>query len=287
MRCIICDSANLRLVSIKKINRSAYICHACSLVFLWPQPTPQEINEIYTESYYKSWGVSTSVENLETARLKKITAERYIKKIKPYVKGDKFLDIGCAFGYCMDVAQKHGFDVYGVELSSFSGPIARRKFKDKVFNGVLADAVFSNAYFDTITMFDLVEHIPDPLSFMCEARRIIKSGGIVGITTPNTDSISYKIFGTRSWFHWKLEHLGYFNRASIKELARRSGFRFIKSKQAYKAMSFQYLYDQFMIFPHPIFTPLARLLTKIIPTSIKHKPFFIAGGEMFVILRAE
>lgn len=285
MHCIICKTTDLKQISIKKINRTGYRCKACAFVFLWPQPTQKEIEDIYKESYYKSWGVFTGEEKPETARLKKGTSDRYLKRVIIHRRSGKLLDIGSAFGYLMEVAQGYGFDAYGVELSHFSSTIAKKRFGSKVFEGKLEDSRFPNAHFDVITMFDLIEHIPQPLEFMKEVKRIIKPGGVIAITTPDTRSFSCKLLGYDGWFHWKFEHLGYFNEKSISKLAQHTGFRLVEKKRAYKTMSFQYLFDQFKMFPHPIFSPLMHLFSKIIPESIKHKTFSISGGEMFVILK--
>jgi len=287
MHCIICKSADIKQIRIKKIDHTGYQCGACSFVFLWPQPNLKEIADIYKEPYYKSWGVFTGEEKPETARLKRGTSDRYLKRVMLYRKSGKLLDIGSAFGYLMEVAGGHGFDVYGVELSHFSSTIAKKKFGSKVFEGKLEDSRFPNAHFDVITMFDLIEHIPQPLEFMREVRRIIKPGGFIAITTPDTGSLSHKLLGYGGWFHFKFEHLGYFNGKSIEQLARCTGFALVEKKRAYKTMSFQYLFDQFKMFPHPIFSPTMRLFAKIVPESIKHKTFSISGGEMFVILKAD
>ena len=287
MSCTICQATDLKQIRIGKIDKTGYKCGACSFVFLWPQPTEKEITDIYQESYYKSWGVSTGEEKPETARLKKGTSECYLKRIAAHKANGRLLDIGSAFGYLMEVAKSYGFDAYGVELSNFSSSIAKKKFGSKVFEGKLGDANFPGAYFDVITMFDLIEHIPQPIEFMKEVKRIIKPGGFIGITTPDTSSLSYKLLGKRGWFHWKFEHLGYFNRKSTEELARRTGFTLVEKKRAFKTMSFQYLLDQFRMFPHPVFSPLMRFLDRIIPKSLKHRTFSISGGEMFVILKAD
>lgn len=287
MHCIICKSPDQREIRIKKIDKTGYQCGACSFIFLWPQPTEKEIEDIYKEPYYESWGVFTGEEKPETAWLKKGTSDRYLKRVMLHRRNGKLLDIGSAFGYLMEVAREHGYDVHGVELSHFSSTIAKKKFGSKVFEGNLKDSKFPNANFDVITMFDLIEHIPQPLEFMKEVRRVIKPGGFIAITTPDTSSLSCKLLGYGGWFHWKFEHLGYFNRKSMEELARHTGFKIVEKKRAYKTMSFQYLFDQFKMFPHSIFSPLMRLLAKIIPKSLRHKTFLISGGEMFVILKAD
>lgn len=287
MSCTICQATDQKLIRIGKIDKTGYECNACSFVFLWPQPTEKEIEDIYKESYYKSWGVFAGEEKQETARLKKGTSERYLKRVMMHRRSGKLLDIGSAFGYLMEVAKSYGFDAYGVELSSFSSSIAKKKFGSKVFEGKLKDANFPEAHFDVITMFDLIEHIPQPVEFMREVKRIIKPGGFVGITTPDTSSLSYKLLGKGGWFHWKFEHLGYFNRKSIEGLAQCTGFTLVEKKRAFKTMSFQYLLDQFRMFPHPVFSPLLRFLDRVIPKSLKHRTFSISGGEMFVILKAD
>ncbi len=285
MECLICQSKNLKQIEITKISRIGHRCDNCSFIFLWPQPTPKEIEDIYKKSYYKSWGVFTGMEKTETIILKKEISNRFLNKIMLRKNSGKILDIGSAFGYFMDKAVERGFDAYGVELSNFSSAIAKKRFGSKVFNGKLENARFPDGYFDIITMFDLIEHIPEPVEFMKEVKRIIKPGGFIAITTPDTSSPSFKLLGYGQWFHWKFEHLSYFNKKSIKELSKQTGFSLVEKKRAYKTMSFQYIFDQFRIFPQPIIGSFVNLLNKVISKSIRHKTFPISGGEMFIILK--
>ncbi len=65
----------------------------------------------------------------------------------------------------MQVVSKWGFSPYGVEISEYGASLAKRKFGDnKIFNGKLEDANFESNFFDTITMFDVLEHVYDPIS---------------------------------------------------------------------------------------------------------------------------
>ena len=78
------------------------------------------------------------------------------------------LDVGCATGYFLEVAQRGGFDPYGVEFSEYAAGIAKEKFgKEKIFHGTLeqfhdATGRSGAATFRAIAMSDLIEHVRIP-----------------------------------------------------------------------------------------------------------------------------
>lgn len=279
MNCPICQSKSLENLFFKKL--SVYKCLNCGTEFIWPQPSLNELNGIYQKEYYKSWGFES--DNNVVASLKKTSAFKYLEIIKKYKENGKFLDIGCAFGFFLEIADKNGYDTYGVELSPYSSKIAKDKFGTKIFNGQLEEAKFPNQYFDIISMIDLLEHISEPLNFMKEVKRILKSDGIIVIITPNTSSFSRKLLGSKNWFHYKLEHLFYFNKKSLSFLMEKLNFEVIDSRRAVKAMNLDYLQHQFCVFKNLFFTPLINLFCKILPLSLRRLNFYISGGEMLII----
>lgn len=279
MKCPICQSNSLENLIFKKF--SIYKCLSCETEFIWPQPSLNELNDIYQKEYYKSWGFENG--NIAVESLKTASALKYLEIIKKYKKNGKLLDIGCAFGFFLESASKKDYDVYGVELSSYSSKIAKDKFGAKIFSGQLEKAEFPDQYFDIISMIDLLEHAPDPLNFIKEVKRILKLEGILVVITPDTSSFSRKLLGSKNWFHYKLEHLFYFNKKSISFLMKKFNFEVIDSRRAVKAMNLDYLQHQFSVFKNIFFTHLINLICKISPLSFRRLNFYISGGEILII----
>lgn len=282
MKCRICNSGNIKKIIIKEMT--AYKCLDCDVEFFWPQPSQEEIDNIYQKDYYKSWGIDGG-DNGRSRSMKIATFDRYIGFIKKYKNTGKLLDVGCAFGYLLEAAKDGGFDIYGVELSKFSSNIAQNKFGEKIFNKQLEDVKFQDEYFDVITMSDLIEHIPKPQDFLKEVRRILRKDGIIVIITPDTDSFSRKILGYKNWFHYKPEHLFYYNKKSLNNLLDKFDFNIVVKKAGVKAITLVYLKSQFNIFRNLFFTPLINFIYWLSPNFIKNKYFYISGGEMLIIAK--
>jgi 2-polyprenyl-3-methyl-5-hydroxy-6-metoxy-1,4-benzoquinol methylase len=80
-----------------------------------------------------------------------------------------------------------------VEVSTFAAAEARRRTGCDVFCGKLEDARFDAGAFDVITMWDLLEHLPDPLEGLATARRLLKPGGLLLVNTPNENSLLRRV----------------------------------------------------------------------------------------------
>ena len=89
--------------------------------------------------------------------------------------------------------QKH-WDVYGVEISQKAAEIGKKQYEIDIFIGSLLEANFESDFFDAVSMFDVIEHLPDPKSYIKEIFRILRPGGILYLDTPNFNSINRFIF---------------------------------------------------------------------------------------------
>jgi SAM-dependent methyltransferase len=102
--------------------------------------------------------------------------------------GRTVLDVGCNDGYGTVILAPGARSVAGVDVSSHAIESARRRpgaeaIDFRVVGG--AGLPFPDESFDVVTAFQVIEHVPDPRSFIAELRRIVRVGGVVLITTPN------------------------------------------------------------------------------------------------------
>jgi SAM-dependent methyltransferase len=160
--------------------------------------------------------------------------ERYLRTFRlrlDYVlrggpRGGRSLDVGSAAGFCLAVLRERGFDAYGVELSADIASYAIEELGfDTVHVGTLDTAPFPDASFDLVTMWDVLEHVVDPLELLSEARRKLTQDGLLVIETQDIDSRFARLLG-RSWQHYKHpEHILHFTPGSLERLLARAGFR--------------------------------------------------------------
>ena len=112
-----------------------------------------------------------------------------LDKLKAVKSEGKFLDIGSATGVFLDMARKKGYNVVGVDVSEYACDYAKKNFKLNVKCGKLEDLRLKDKSFDIITMWDLIEHVPDPKVFLKEVNRILKDDGIIYLLTINDASL--------------------------------------------------------------------------------------------------
>lgn len=278
--CPVCNNAEFQTL-FSKADLDFVKCRGCGLVYINPQPSDDEINALYSKDYYNPWGLERSYSRV--AEMKIATFRARLTAVEKFMAKGRVLDIGCATGFFLEAARERGWDVFGVELSPFSSAIAQARFgNDRVFRGELAEAVYSEGFFDVVFMSDLIEHVKDLNGFMEELRRITKDKGIAAIATPNTESLSYKVM-KRHWPHLKLEHLYYFSPATIKRLLEEHGFRLLYVTPASKALSLSYIEGHFSTYPVPVLTPAIKSVVKLLPESVTGGKFMVRTGELFAV----
>lgn len=278
--CGICSHQEFS-IRYRKKDFSLAQCHSCGVLYRTPQPTSEEVRQLYTTAYYNPWHLEKEE---AVKKIKMESFDRRLQEIQNYVHGGKILDVGCATGFFLEKAKSKGFDPYGLELSEFAFKQAHKTFGDHVFWGTIEDLFFENNFFDVITMFDLLEHVTNPVTTLRCCRRILKPKGIIAAVLPDTSSMSAKVMG-KGWTHYKKEHLFYFSKQAIASLMEKESFEVIQIKPAAKIMNVEYLYHQFMQYPHHIATPLVSMLYKLLPNYLSRVSFSITMGEILVIAR--
>jgi 2-polyprenyl-3-methyl-5-hydroxy-6-metoxy-1,4-benzoquinol methylase len=216
-------------------------CRQCGLVYVNPRYRDDLLQEIYTETYYDHDGIKNGLEffgydnYLEDEENIRITFAKRLKTIERYANKGRLLDIGCATGFFLDLARSQGWEVVGSEVSGFSVRYARERFGLDVRLGTLKELQFDAQSFDVITMWDVIEHVSDPMGELEEARRILRHDGLLSIITPDVGSLVARLLG-RHWeeFRRVREHVYFFSRRTMKEALRKTGFEVLRTESADK-----------------------------------------------------
>lgn len=210
--CNLCGGEKSSLL-LSKGGHDVYQCGICGLAFTHPQP--ESISEQYDSSYFDLY------RRRRAFRLKR--GDCRLRAIELLREPGRLLDIGCSLGYFVEAADTRGWQASGVEISSYAAEEARG-FGLDVRTGVLDEAGYEDGSFDCVTMWDVLEHVPDPTRHMLEVRRVLADGGLVVIGTPNLGHTQFRLKRER-WRHLKpAEHIFYFQQASMQRLLDKSGF---------------------------------------------------------------
>lgn len=210
--CNICGSDDSSLL-LTKDGCDIYQCAMCGLAFTHPQP--QALDEQYDSSYFDLY------RRRREFRLKR--GDKRLRKIELLKEPGRLLDVGCSLGYFVEAATRRGWQASGVEISPYAAEEARNLGLD-VRTGILEGANYADGAFDCVTMWDVLEHVPDPTAHMLEIRRVLAPGGMVVIGTPNLAHVAFRRKQER-WRHLKpREHIFYFREESITRLLEKTGF---------------------------------------------------------------
>ena len=280
--CTLCGATGSRRL-FAKFGRGFYRCPACAIEYLAPQPTDEELAALYTEDYYGSWGLADDFDAVRSMKL--ATFGGKLALVERFAKPGRLLDIGCATGFLLESARERGWQVRGVELSSYSaGVAAERLGAQNIFNGTLEAAAFPDSFFDAISMSDLIEHVRYLPSFLREVHRILRPGGLAAVLTPDVASFSRRVMGS-AWPHFKTEHLYYFSVPSLRRLLEGYGFSTVYGASAPKALTLDYVARQMARYPLPLVTPAIGLLSRVLPERVRNRPFMVPTGELMLIAR--
>ena len=199
-------------------------CNECGHGYVWPVPDADFLDGIYRNlAYYQGSEGSIGFRDyasLEPARKRMFT--RHLVKIEAEVGIGRILDVGCATGDFLKVARDRGWKVLGADPS-----VARAQAEAdgiSLVGTTVHDAEVEPGSLDAVTFWDVLEHVPDPVADMTRACMLLRPGGVLALTVPDSANLVARSSGRR-WFGYKTagEHLQFFTAASLSMALRNAG----------------------------------------------------------------
>jgi 2-polyprenyl-3-methyl-5-hydroxy-6-metoxy-1,4-benzoquinol methylase len=238
--CPICGSAEAR--TRYRITRfRVYDCASCSVVYLWPQLTDEEVREMFSRLYTEGAGSVAELASYYDFTFDDVPDnplvqlyEGWLDQIERQRPPGRILDIGCGTGLFLAVARRRGWEPHGVDDCSEATSHARNHFHLDVWDGEFSEFVSNGKTFDAITMWDTIEHARAPVDLLKASRGVLAPGGVIGISTPNQRSVldvvagaMYRLSGGRivqplEKFYIE-QHFLYFTPNTLRDALRRAG----------------------------------------------------------------
>lgn len=207
-------------------------CQACGLIFQNPRPPLDLIGPYYPQQY---GSYASAQQGLKGRRglLGAIVRRGQNKRcalidqaVPDTGNARRLLDVGCASGLFLEAMQAHAnWQVEGVELDAQTAHATSERLGVPVFAGPLEQARFADHAFDAITLWDVLEHLHDPLASLHELRRVLRPGGVLFVRVPNVASYVARLCG-RYWSGYDLpRHMTLFTPRTLGHMLGVAGFR--------------------------------------------------------------
>ncbi|MEE9606266.1 MAG: class I SAM-dependent methyltransferase [Myxococcota bacterium] len=231
--CPACDGRRFKSL-FEKHGRQFWRCRGCGLEQQHPLPEPAELQRYYEDAYvsgmYKPF--------VDAQGLKSHTAEHRFKSIRSFCRFGRWLDVGTSSGAFVAYARSQGVDAEGIDFARAAvddarargTPVSRARIEE-----------FEPGYrFDTVTAFDVLEHVLDPPRFLAGVRRLLRPGGTFAIAVPNQASLYRRLMG-RHWFYYiPEEHMYTYNARCLRRLLERAGLEMSHSSAELKPLNLNY-----------------------------------------------
>lgn len=204
-----------------------------------PPPLGGSAAQIYGEGYFSGEGKLTGYPDYagEFESHRATFADRLRVAEQRLGRPGRVLDVGCALGHLAKTACDLGWDVYATDISRFAVARTRADYGIKVFVSDPCRAAVAAGSMDLITLYDVIEHLPDPQALLRQLAPLLRQRGWLHITTPNVASLSARVMGKR-WYHCKArEHLLYFSPRTLTQTLQDSGFDVVEVGRAPSRMS--------------------------------------------------
>jgi 2-polyprenyl-3-methyl-5-hydroxy-6-metoxy-1,4-benzoquinol methylase len=196
-------------------------CTSCQFIYLNPRPTNEALHEFYQRYLPEE---ERSIESWQ--KMMGPVFKRAAHLLKRFRGTGRLIDVGTGFGFFLSEMKKRGWEVTGVEISQRGMNYARDRLAVNVYPGPLEKAGFPEEHFDAVTAFYVIEHLPNPIPFLKECHRILKTGGLLLLRYPHTTPIKnlFRLLGVENRLYDLPAHLADFSPQTIQRLIERAGF---------------------------------------------------------------
>jgi SAM-dependent methyltransferase len=218
--CPVCDCAG-RTPELEKYGVTLVRCADCGVRY--GDRIAADPADVYGPQDYVSFSLADTEDHFlyrrdRFGRERVDILERFCGPLRP----KKILDVGCGNGYFLAAAKERCDHCFGTEFSERLRAFAIEKTGLPIFDRDLSE--LPERGFDIITLFDVIEHIPNPVTFMQSVSALLNPGGYVLVFTPNFDSFSIRIMGQYSSIVDPTEHVVLFTLPSLDRFGGRLNF---------------------------------------------------------------
>ena len=283
LRCKICGHPRVHLYCHKQAA-TYYACKDCGVIFQFPRPS-EEAMISYVNAEYESGHYGEYV----TAREMKTEHFRWrMNTMRPYLRPGRLLDVGCSCGYFLQVAEREGYDIQGLEFSASAIAAADPAIRPRIRQATVDElAKEYPGRYDVVTAFDFIEHLDRPKDFLNTVWSLLSPDGTLALSTPDAGHYLRHFMRSRWPMLQPMQHLTIFSAKALRLALEGTGFKVVLSENTPKTLSFAYLLNQIREL-NPVLSTILITLGRLMPQSTMGKYRRVNIGELlFVAKKAE
>jgi 2-polyprenyl-3-methyl-5-hydroxy-6-metoxy-1,4-benzoquinol methylase len=251
-------------------------CRQCGLQYLTPRLKGDVVISGYSEGTDEAF--------ISQNKGREITFGKSLDLIERLVpdKG-RILDVGTAGGAFLGVAQRRGWEVAGCEPNRWMAEWGSQHYDIMIKAGTIFDMELPDSHFDVVTLWDVLEHTPDPKKVLEECRRVLKPNGLLIVNYPDIEALVARLMGRR-WVFLLSVHLYYFTPATVRRMLEETGFGVERFKMHWQSLELGYILFRM----EPYIAWLSKLGTRITKgLRLEHAQIPYWMGQTLVIARRE
>lgn len=197
-------------------------CATCETVTVSPFPTVEELI-----AFYQSYEGTTDYRKKQDKKIRRASGR--IKRVMKHAPGNVFLDVGCNYGFTVKAALDLGLNAKGIDIDDTAVSESKKTFGSEYYETIsVQDYAARGGQADIVYTAEVIEHVPDPDSFVAAIAQILTPGGILYLTTPDGGHWSLP----SNFAEWGMvmppEHITYFTRKGMKILLEKHGLEVVK-----------------------------------------------------------
>ena len=194
-------------------------CAACGLRWERILPSGEELARSYQTGFYEA---AAPRGGRLTKAFHAFNSTLRLRELRGMPPG-RLLDLGCGKGHFVAAARRVGWDAIGTDHSPAAAAAARQLYGIEIIVGDVTEVALDGP-FDAVTMWHMLEHVPDPAGVLRRSRELLAPGGRLVVSVPNLASAQARTFGP-DWFHLDREHHAFhFTPVALNRLLEREGF---------------------------------------------------------------
>ena len=220
--------------SDERLKHQLVVCAQCGLQYVNPR--------LRAETVLEGYQGGTDEQFVSQSGAREITFAKCLDVIERIWKREpgRLLDIGTGGGSFLHVASQRGWRAEGCEPNRWLCEWGKSHYGVSIRQGTVFDQKYSSKSYDVVTLWDVLEHTPDPKIQVRETHRLLKEEGLLVVNYPDIGSWIARLMG-RSWVFLLDVHLYYFTRPTIRKLLEDAGFDVVTVRPHFQRLALGYV----------------------------------------------